>query len=162
MGRSGLLVRVDLLLARLATTTASLTLEVRDGAAVLASRTVMPAAGDALFPEWGWQSFDLSAGAIDVRDGDVLSLVLSSAGGTRISTCEEWCWGSSDQAAYARGAYSTSPDIDMTFVTWVDDAPGRVPEPGSLPLAAAAALAALATVARRRRKPPSPRPASVG
>ena len=145
VGRPGYLVRLDLLLARLESTTARLTLDLRNPTGLLASWTVDPAPGDAIFGQWGWQTFELLDDAVAVQPGDVLTLVLTATGGTRNATCEEWCWGARDDAAYDRGAYSTNPWIDMTFTTWVDDVPpAHVPEPGTLALLAVTALAAAA------------------
>lgn len=144
VGVSGILTGVELLVTRRDTTTASVTVSIRNQTTVLGSAQLLPTPGDALFTVYGLRSVDLTATPIVVTAGEILTIALASSTGSLPLTCDEWCRGGSLNDPYTRGSYNgISTDRDMAFATYVE----QVPEPATLGLL----MLALAGALRVRR-----------
>jgi hypothetical protein len=132
VGIGGQLTGVDLQLSRLISTTATLSVSVRNGTTILGSATISPSSDDPIFGTFGVIPVDFSSFSIDVNVGDELNiLVVSSESG--VDTCDEWCWGGSLENVYPDGSHNGLGGArDMGFSTYVAVAPPAVPSIGSV------------------------------
>jgi hypothetical protein len=131
------LTRLDLQLARTASTSTNLTVKLYRTVNVISSSVISPIATDPIYSNFGVVSLDWSVSPIITNPGETLYFRIFNSAGSQPGMCTEWCYASS-------GATS-----GIGFATYTG-----IADPVPLPAAAwllLSGLGGLGALARRRK-----------